>query len=242
MKEKGRLILWTAAVWLLSFGCYLPMALERRGVGTGVVWLKYLYVCVPALCACFAAAAQGGLVKYVRGLFSGRAGVRQAAIWAAVAGGGAAVSLVRSMTAGLNLFAEAYSTVTAFAAGCAYLFITGFIEEAAWRGFLLERTCDGGRRFPGLLISGAAWAVWHIPMWVIRNSLGTGEVLLLLCWTVLVSIVLGEAYLRCRNIVFTALLHMSFNVFWLAPVWCNVILLATAVFIVRLRGLRFHKM
>lgn len=229
MKEKGRLILWTAAVWLLSFGCYLPTALERRGVGTGFVWLKYLYVCVPALCACFAAAVQGGLGKYVRGLFSGRAGVRQAALWAAVAGGGTALSLIRSMTAGLNLFAEAYSTVTAFAAGCAYLFITGLAEEAAWRGFLLERTCAGGRRFPGLLISGAAWAVWHIPMWVIRNSLGAGEVLLLLCWTVLVSAVLGKAYLRCRNAAFTALLHMSFNVFWLAPAWCNVILLALAV-------------
>lgn len=241
MKGKGGLIIWTAAVWILSFCCYLPMALEQRGTETGLLWLKYIYVCVPVLCACFAEEVRGGLGKWLGRMFSGRAGGRQLALWGAVAGGGAAVSLIWSLSSGENLFVQAYPAAAAFPAGCAYLFVTGLAEEAAWRGFLLERTVQGDRKFPGLLISGVVWAVWHIPMWVIRNSLGAGEVLPLFIWTVLVGLVLGAAYFRCPNVAFTALLHMSFNVCWLAPVRCNVILLSLAVLIALRMGRRSGK-
>ena len=39
------------------------------------------------------------------------------------------------------------------------------------------------------IINGIIWAVWHIPMWTIRNSLGFEDILPLMIWAVLISLI-----------------------------------------------------
>lgn len=60
-------------------------------------------------------------------------------------------------------------------------------------------------------IVGMIWAVWHIPMWTVRNSLGPEEVIPLLIWAVLISLILGMAYFQFENLLSVSLLHMVFS-------------------------------
>ena len=46
--------------------------------------------------------------------------------------------------------------------------------------------------FIRMLCSHDAEAIWHIPMWLIRNSLSLAEMIPLFIWAVLISIVLGR--------------------------------------------------
>ena len=45
-----KLTLWVSAVYVLSFICYVPTLLEQNGIiiPNGLLYLKYLYVCIPA--------------------------------------------------------------------------------------------------------------------------------------------------------------------------------------------------
>lgn len=139
---------------------------------------------------------------------------------------GILITSIYSFAANTAVFQEAYPFIVPFAASCVYLFATALLEEAAWRGYLFKQILSAnGKTLTAALLTGAAWAVWHIPMWTIRNSLGLPDVGLLLIWTVLVSIVLGTVYSIFGSVLSAALLHMSFNVFWLAPILCNEIVL-----------------
>jgi len=73
-----------------------------------------------------------------------------------------------------DVFKNTYSTVISLLTSCIYLLITAFVEEIAWRGFLLERLPF--EKIKSVLFVGAVWAVWHIPMWIIRNSLGMEQI------------------------------------------------------------------
>ena len=105
-------------------------------------------------------------------------------------------------------------------------------EEIAWRGFLLERLPF--KKIKSVLFVGAVWAVWHMPMWIIRNSLGMEQIVCLCIWTLLVSIVLGITYYQCRNILLIAIMHAIFNICYLAPIQYNIVVLATIIFVAAL--------
>lgn len=62
-------------------------------------------------------------------------------------------------------------------------------------------------------------------MWLIRNSLPILDILYLSIWTMLISIILGVLYYVYENIFSVALLHMIFNVCFLAPVKNNNIVI-----------------
>ena len=53
--NKLKLTLWVSAVYVLSFICYVPTLLEQNGIiiPNGLLYLKYLYVCIPAMAAIF---------------------------------------------------------------------------------------------------------------------------------------------------------------------------------------------
>ena len=98
-----------------------------------------------------------------------------------------------------------------------YLFATALIEEIPWRGFLYNRLVAGRKSIGVAIFVGVIWAIWHIPMWLIRNSLTIAEMIPWFIWAVLISVVLGMGYSMFRNILSVSLMHMIFNVCFLAP-------------------------
>jgi len=128
-----------------------------------------------------------------------------------------------------DVFKNTYSTVISLLTSCIYLLITAFAEEIVWRGFLLERLPF--KKIKSVLFVGAVWAVWHMPMWIIRNSLGMEQIVCLCIWTLLVSVVLGITYYQCRNILLIAIIHATFNICYLAPIQYNIVVLAVIIFV-----------
>lgn len=243
MKNKTILV-WTVLVWGISFACYLPTLLEKNGIAVPKVFIsaKYLFVIVPLVVSVIFAVLRGGFKKWFTGLFAEKIRLKPILFCAATAAIGLSFSFVYSLIAGdRELFVNAFPSVLSVIAGCAYLFVTALAEESAWRGFLLnDSASERGEPF-ALIYTSVVWAVWHIPMWTIRNSLGAGETALYFSWTILISLVIGKFYLANKNLITTALIHMLFNVCFIAPVRYNVILAGVGVAVMYPAFARKHR-
>lgn len=242
--NSSKTILWVFAVYILSFICYFPELLVQNGiaVSSGFLLLKYLFVCIPALISVLFLISEGKLKIYLSRMFSGKITLKHILTWIIFALVGILASLIYSFTAKTDVFQSTYSSPTALFISCIYLFITGAVEEAAWRGFLLERFSCKMKGFRSILLVGIIWTVWHMPMWIIRNSLSIWQIIPLCIWTLLVSIILGTAYYQCKNVIFIALLHAAFNICYLAPVPYNAALLTGLIVSLTLLGRKSHKM
>lgn len=226
------MLLWIVSAYLLSFLCYLPMLLVRMGAALPEFLLgaRYFFILVPFLVSAVFLVKEHALKTYWGRCFK-RISAEEGFLCLTVVIIGALTALGYSAQTGAGLFRETYSSVLAFAASCIYLFAAALLEEAAWRGFFFKRIAADGKELGAALLTGAIWGGWHIPMWTIRNSAGLAEVVLLFIWAVLISAVLGTVYGKFENLLSAALLHMVFNVCWLAPVMCNDIILFMAVII-----------
>ena len=222
---------WILAVYLISFGCYVPMLLERSGVKIpgGLLTLRYGFVLAPALVSAVFLLGERGLRPWLRQSFKA-VSLKEAAVCLLAALLGIMVTAACSRPGEADLFRAAYPSTAALAAGCVYLFATAVVEEAAWRGFLFRRVAAGRGVLTRAGLSGVIWAVWHIPMWTIRNALGLADIVPLLIWAVLISIVLGIFFDSFGNVLSAALLHAVFNVCFLAPIQYNIALLLLSVF------------
>ncbi len=225
--NKLKIKLWVSAVYILSFICYVPALLEQNGIIIPyiVLYLKYLYVCIPAIVTIFLLISEQNVKVYFSQMLSGKITVKYILIWAICLGVGVLSSYCYSFIVGADVFKNIYLTVTSLLTSCIYLLITAIIEEIAWRGFLLERL-SFQKRISSVMFVGVVWAVWHMPMWIIRNSLGMEQIVCLCIWTLLVSTVLGITYYQCRNILLIAILHATFNICYLAPMQYNIVVLA----------------
>ena len=225
--NKLKIKLWVSAVYILSFICYVPILLEQNGIIIPyiVLYLKYLYVCIPAIVTIFLLISEQNVKVYFSQMLSGKITVKYILIWAICLGVGVLSSYCYSFIVGADVFKNIYLTVTSLLTSCIYLLITAIIEEIAWRGFLLERL-SFQKRISSVMFVGVVWAVWHMPMWIIRNSLGIEQIVCLCIWTLLVSTVLGITYYQCRNILLIAILHATFNICYLAPMQYNIVVLA----------------
>lgn len=226
---KG-LVWWVCAVYLVSFSCYVPMLLARSGaeVPGGLLALRYGFVLTPALVSGAFLLREHSLGAGLRRSFKA-VSLREAAACLLAALLGVLVTAVCSRLGETDLFHDAYPSAAALAAGCVYLFATAVIEEAAWRGFLLRRIAAVAGRSGGIVLTGVIWAVWHIPMWSIRNALGLADIVPLLIWALLISVVLGVFFDAFGNVLSAALLHTAFNVCFLAPIQYNIALLLLIV-------------
>ena len=227
---KLKITLWVSAVYVLSFICYVPALLEQNGIiiPNIVLYLKYLYVCIPAIVTIFLLICEQNVKVLFFHMLSGEITVKYILIWAICLGVGIMSSYCYSFIVGADVFKSIYLTVTSLVSSCIYLLITAFVEEIAWRGFLLERL-SFEKRISSVIFVGVVWAVWHMPMWIIRNSLGIEQIVCLCIWTLLVSVVLGITYYRCRNILLIAILHATFNICYLAPMQYNIVVLAIVI-------------
>ena len=231
-------VIWTIAVWGLSFACYLPMLLKNIGVQIPEVLTaaKYLFVAVPFAVSAICASKQG-FKKWFLSLFSDKIRIKTILFCTAIGAAGLIFSLVYSIISDdKDLFARNYPTFFSIIIGIIYLFFTAFIEECAWRGFLLNELSNKKGTVPALIYTGISWAVWHIPMWTIRNALGFGEIAFYFIWTVIVSVIIGIFYLSNKNVVTATLLHMLFNTCFIAPVQFNILpaaIIALVAFLLR---------
>ena len=228
--NKLKITLWVSAVYVLSFICYVPALLEQNGIiiPNIVLYLKYLYVCIPAIVTIFLLICEQNVKVLFFHMLSGKITVKYILIWAICLGVGIMSSYCYSFIVGADVFKSIYLTVTSLVSSCIYLLITAIVEEIAWRGFLLERL-SFEKRISSVIFVGVVWAVWHMPMWIIRNSLGIEQIVCLCIWTLLVSVVLGMTYYRCRNILLIAILHATFNICYLAPMQYNIVVLAIVI-------------
>ena len=220
--------LWIFVVYLVSFSCYAPMLLERLGaaVPDGLLSLRYGFVLAPALVSIAFLTHEHGL-KYFFHQNIRRVSLKEWGLCIAAALTGILFTCV-CLSASRN-HAATYPTIPALAASCAYLFVTALVEETAWRGFFFRRTAAGGDGAAAAVLTGIVWAGWHIPMWSIRNGLGAAEMVPLFLWAVLLSLVLGLFYNKFTNLISAALLHMTFNVCFLAPMEYNAALLFAGI-------------
>ena len=229
--NKLKLTLWVSAVYVLSFICYVPTLLEQNGIiiPNGLLYLKYIYVCIPTIAAIFLLICEQNIKVYFTRMFSGKITIKYILAGVTYMAAGIFDSYCYSFIVKTDVFKNTYSTVISLLTSCIYLLLTALVEEIAWRGFLLERLPF--KNIKSVLFVGAVWAAWHLPMWIIRNSLGVEQIVCLCIWTLLVSVVLGITYYQCRNILLIAIMHAIFNICYLAPIQYNIVVLAIIIFV-----------
>ena len=173
MTNKVKIMLWVCVVYILSSICYIPMMLQQHGasVPNGLSLLKYLFVCIPAASAFLFLAFEHRLKKYFATAFSGKIALNHIGILAILVFAGLSVSFCYSLAARTDLLQNTYPSVIVLLASCMYLFVTAFVEELAWRGFLLEQISFQGESICSIILVGIIWTIWHLPMWITRNSL-----------------------------------------------------------------------
>ena len=93
-------------------------------------------------------------------------GLMAVAVLLDVASGGSAALLIREK---VTPFLSAPSTIVPFLLG---VFIYGpFPEELGWRGYALDRLQARWNALVSSLILGAIWALWHLPLFFIKDTL-----------------------------------------------------------------------
>jgi len=226
--RKAKTLLWIIAVLFLSFICYLPMLSERLSISAlkNFVFLKYLFVLIPAVISLIFLISEHSFKEQCKAMFSKGISAAVFCVWILFIVIGL-ISSVFSTDMKFDVFRNTYSSLGQFVFSIFYLSMTGFVEEIAWRGFLLKRIF--GKSIGSVLTVGVIWALWHIPMWAIRNSSSITDIVLLFIWTVLVSVVLGISFYKFENIFAVTVLHMIFNICYLAPIQYNIAVLTIVI-------------
>ena len=234
-KIDAEVVWWTAWVLILSTLCYLPMLLSKKGIYFPHIGLnlKYLFVLMPFAVSVFFTLKYSAAKKWLLTLFTAKIKLQATLSCAALAMIGLSFSIIYYLIADdKDLFTRSYPTALAVVINCAYLFVTALIEEIAWRGFLLNKTVAAKGKKTALIYVGIFWAIWHIPMWTIRNSLDFREVIIYFIWTILISFILGMLFLKYKSILIVSLSHMIFNTCFITPVKYNAILLGSILFLI----------
>ncbi len=194
-----------------------------------LIYLKYLFVCIPAITSISFLMYEHKIKTYFAQMFCSIITVQQIFRWIILVAVGISISFFYSIKTGDNVFQDSYPSIRTLLIGCIYLLITGLVEEIAWRGFLLEQVSFERKGIFNIVFVGIAWTLWHMPMWIIRNSLCTEQIIYLCIWTILISFILGITYYQCKNVLLIALVHAAFNISYLAPMQYNIITLAIVI-------------
>lgn len=208
--------MWILFVWIVSAICYLPLYFDTSGYAMPNILLqmKYLFVIVPIISALICVRRKVSIKKWLRGLFVHRIGIEPFVFCGLIAFCGILCTCMwgNAEWNGISLPIMAL-----------YLLCMATLEEIAWRGFYLEAILQKKKEQIAVWIVSAEWAVWHIPMWMIRNSLGLNEVIFWFMYTILVGNILGICMMRYKNIFVPIMLHTIFNICFLMPIKIGVI-------------------
>jgi membrane protease YdiL (CAAX protease family) len=96
--------------------------------------------------------------------------------------------------------------------------ISGAGEEIGWRGFLVPELCKSMSFTKAMLLSGAIWAAWHMPLLLFAdyNMPGVPKLYALIMFVIMVmgiSFAFGWLRLKSGSLWPAALLHASHNLF-----------------------------
>lgn len=215
--------MWIILVWILSTLCYLPLHFEKIGysVPNALIQVKYLFVLVPILLSLLCVSTKTSINKWLHSLFVTKIENKAFIVCGVIAFCG----IICTSIINVKEWKEMSSLF-----GICYLFFMAMLEEIAWRGFFLESIRQKKTEGIAVLIVSIEWAIWHIPMWLIRNSLDINEVFLWLVYTVLIGNILGSCMIRYKNILVPIILHTIFNVCFLMPI-TKSILIVLSIFI-----------
>jgi uncharacterized protein len=200
-------ISWTA--WITLFARHLPpFAWPGR-------WLYLAAVLGPHAAALVSTAVEGGRAGL--GAFYRRITRQVPFRWALVAiCVPPLIYLVRdAMSVGFHLPHDSFfhrppRTVTALVLGQLAVVLG---EEPGWRGFALPRLVGRCGPIVGTLILGIAWALWHVPLFIIAGTPqhGTGFLpfaLELVAWSMIMTLIMMHAR---GSVVAAMLFHASAN-------------------------------
>ncbi len=207
--------MWIILVWIISTICYVPLYLERIGysVPNALIQAKYLFVLVPIIFSLLFVGRKTSIKKWLHHLFTIKMEIEALVVCSVIAFCGIFCTSI--------LDKEAWNEMSLLFSIC-YLFLMAILEEIAWRGFCLESVMKKRTAGIAVLIVSFEWAIWHIPMWMIRNSLGVNEVVFWLVYTVLVGNILGNCMIRYKNILVPIILHTIFNVCFLMKITISI--------------------
>ncbi|WP_049620594.1 type II CAAX endopeptidase family protein [Frateuria defendens] len=153
----------------------------------------------------------------------GYAAVAYAIVWLGGLGGFGNPQFVASLAEGLGwgaapswLVVAGYFLLRA-SVGLVFGLSTALGEEIGWRGYLAPRMTEAFGFTRGALLTGAVWALWHMPILLFADyNSGTPWWFALPCFTLMVlAISVPMAWLRLRSgsLWPAAILHASHNVF-----------------------------
>ncbi len=220
--------MWILLVWIVSTICYVPLYISQQGMAVPSIILniKYFFVLVPFFLTLVFLLRNRAIKKWLIGMFELNIQV-----------GALAFCLIIAVVGILftNILTVQDWELHTLLVRMVYLFFMALIEEVVWRGYRLRMVIQNKKEVEAILFVSLEWAVWHLPMWIMRNLIGIGEIFFWILYTVIVGCVLGKIFLRYRNILVSILLHTIFNVFFLMPIHINMfvvlsILVAIIVF------------
>lgn len=208
--------MWILFVWIVSAICYLPLYFEKSGYATPnvLIQMKYLFVIVPVIFALIYVRRRTSIKKWFRELFVHKIEIEAFVLCGLIAFCGILCTCIWDKVE-WNVISLLFNVL--------YLLCMAALEEIAWRGFYLESMMQKKTKRIAVWIVSAEWAVWHIPMWMIRNSLGLNDVIFWLIYTTLVGNILGICMMRYKNIFVPIMLHTIFNVCFLMPIQIGMI-------------------
>lgn len=86
-----------------------------------------------------------------------------------------------------------------------------FGEEYGWRGFLQEKMQKKFGKRIGVIFLGILWELWHMPIWVSVYEVDSIGIMLRFISTTGLSIVIGYAYMKSKNVWICAFMHFLLN-------------------------------
>lgn len=214
-KDKP-LLLFFALAYGLAWLAWLPLVLSRSGIGILPfdlsLWTILPGSYAPLVAACIVQWASARNLRIAR-LFPspGRALLALALGWLLIAL--AFIFLPSIYLTGGSIRDFDWAAVAIYAhSGPQALLMAGPIgEEPGWRGFALPKLQARFGPVPAVLLLGMAWALWHVPLFLVPSWGGTSpwvfSVLL-----VGLSVFMGLCFnLSNGSIVVAVLLHAVFN-------------------------------
>ena len=86
-------------------------------------------------------------------------------------------------------------------------------EELGWRGFLQPVLEEKAGFIPGTILMGIIWAVWHLPLWLLKSADQSRFLFSAFCmYCIMLSFLLGITYAMTKSVWAVILVHAWQNV------------------------------
>ena len=133
------------------------------------------------------------------------------------------------------------ATLSAVPALALIIILNGFGEELGWRGWLLEHLVQRHGRLGAAFRVGLIWAVWHIPLFWVNQSMADMVGPMLAGWLIsllLGSFVMAHVYFATgRSVLAAALWHVVFNLSVATPATAGLVAVVTSTVVMIWGGL-----